>query len=204
MDLVIEYYLAPQSPWAYLGHQRLQQIAAAAGATIALRPADFGRIFAGSGGLPLPKRAPQRQAYRLVELRRFSQQLGLALNPQPPHFPVPGDDAARLIIAVQQHDGTAAALAFTGALMRALWVQDRHIADPATLAALLAEQGLAAQRLTEASAPAVQQAYEANTERAIALGVFGAPTYVIADELFWGQDRLDFVERCLTDAQLSG
>jgi 2-hydroxychromene-2-carboxylate isomerase len=203
MNLVIEYYIAPQSPWAYLGHQRLQDIAAAAGATIELRPADFGRIFAGSGGLPLPKRAPQRLAYRLVELRRFSQQLGLALNPQPTHFPVPGDDAARLIIAVQQHDGTAAALALTGALMRALWVQDRHIADPATLAALLAEQGLAAQRLTDASAPAVQQAYEANTDRAIELNVFGAPSYVIAGELFWGQDRLDFVERCLAEARLS-
>ena len=123
-----------------------------------LLPADYGRIFPQSGGLPLPKRAPQRQAYRLVELARFSQHLGLPLIPQPAHFPVPGDDAARLIIAVQQHDGTAAAMAFTGALMRALWVQDRHIADPATLAALLAEQGLSAQRLDDARLPAAQQA----------------------------------------------
>ena len=127
---VIQYFFAPQSPWAYLGHQRLQDIATAAGARIELLPADYGRIFPQSGGLPLPKRAPQRQVYRLVELARFSQHLGLPLIPQPTHFPVPGDDAAQLIIAVQQHDGTAAAMAFTGALMRALWVQDRHICRP--------------------------------------------------------------------------
>ena len=194
---VIQYFFAPQSPWAYLGHQRLQDIATAAGARIELLPADYGRIFPQSGGLPLPKRAPQRQVYRLVELARFSQHLGLPLIPQPTHFPVPGDDAARLIIAVQQHDGTAAAMAFTGALMRALWVQDRHIADPATLAALLAEQGLSAQRLDDARLPAAQQAYDHHTDRAIALGVFGAPSYVVKGELFWGQDRLDFLQRRL-------
>ena len=197
MSQVIEYFIAPQSPWTYLGHQRLQDIAAAAGARIELLPADYGRIFPVSGGLPLPKRAPQRQAYRLVELARFSQHLGLRLNLQPKHFPVPADDAARLIIAVQQHDGTAAALAFTGALMLAVWVEERHIADPATLAALLAENGLGAQRLDESRAPAAQQAYDANTERAIALGVFGAPTYAVDGELFWGQDRLDFLQRRL-------
>ena len=197
MSLVIEYFIAPQSPWTYLGHQRLQDIAAAAGARIELLPADYGRIFPISGGLPLPKRAPQRQAYRLVDLARFSQHLGLPLNLQPKHFPVPADDAARLIIAVQQHDGTAAALAFTGALMRAVWVEERHIADPATLAALLAENGLGAQRLDESRAAAAQQAYDANTERAIALGVFGAPTYVVQGELFWGQDRLDYLQRRL-------
>ena len=197
MSLVIDYYFAPQSPWTYLGHQRLQDIAAAAGATIELLPADYGRIFPVSGGLPLPKRAPQRQAYRLVELARFSQHLGLPLNLHPKHFPVPADDAARLIIAVQQHDGTAAALAFTGALMRAVWVEDRHIADPATLAALLAESGLGAQRLEQSRGAATQQAYDANTERAITLGVFGAPTYAVQGELFWGQDRLDFLQRRL-------
>ena len=197
MTPVISYFFAPQSPWAYLGHQRLQDIAAAAGARIELLPADYGRIFAQSGGLPLPKRAPQRQAYRLVELARISQHLGLPLIPQPTHFPVPGDDAARLIIAVQQHDGTAAALAFTGALMRTLWVEDRHINDPAILAALLADQGLPAQRLDDARQPAAQQAYDLNTDRAVALGVFGAPSYVVDGELFWGQDRLDYLQRRL-------
>ena len=197
MTVVIDTYFAPQSPWTYLGHQRLQDIAAAAGAQIDLRPADFGRIFAASGGLPLGKRAPQRQAYRLVELARFSQHLNIPLNPQPKYFPVPVDDAARLIIAVQQHDGSPSALAFTGALMRALWVEERAINDPATLAALLVEQGLPARRLSDAQTPEVQATYDLNTERALALGVFGAPTYAVGSELFWGQDRLDFLQRRL-------
>ena len=197
MTVVIDTYFAPQSPWTYLGHQRLQDIAAAAGAQIDLRPADFGRIFAASGGLPLGKRAPQRQAYRLVELARFSQHLNIPLNPQPKYFPVPVDDAARLIIAVQQHDGSPSALAFTGALMRALWVEERAINDPATLAALLVEQGLPARRLGDAQTPEVQATYDLNTERALALGVFGAPTYAVGSELFWGQDRLDFLQRRL-------
>ena len=197
MSQMIEYYFAPQSPWTYLGHQRLQDIAAAAGATIEVLPADFGRIFPASGGLPLPKRAPQRQAYRLLELARFSQHLGLALNVHPKHFPVPADDAARLIVAVQQQDGDAAALALAGAVMRAVWVQERDIADVATLAALLAEAGLPADRLARSRSDATQQAYDVNTERALALGVFGAPTYALDGELFWGQDRLDFLQRRL-------
>ena len=197
MSQVIEYYFAPQSPWTYLGHQRLQDIAAAAGARIEVLPADLGRIFPLSGGLPLPKRAPQRQAYRLVELARFSQHLGLPLNVHPRHFPVPADDAARLIIAVQQHDGDVAALALAGAVMRAVWVEERNIADADTLAALLAECGLDSARADDARAPAAQQAYQANTDRAIARGVFGAPTYAVDGELFWGQDRLDFLQRRL-------
>ena len=197
MTVVIETYFAPQSPWTYLGHQRLQDIAAAARAQIDLRPTDIGRIFAASGGLPVGKRAPQRQAYRLVELARFSQHLNIPLNPQPKYFPVPSDDAARLIIAVQQQDGSPSALAFTGALMRALWVEQRAINDPATLAALLVEQGLPARRLGDSQLPETQATYDLNTERALALGVFGAPTYAVGSELFWGQDRLDFLQRRL-------
>ena len=197
MSRHVDYYLAPQSPWTYLGHDRFVRIAQDAGASVRLVPVDLGKIFPVSGGLPLPKRAPQRQAYRLVELKRFSQHLGLPLNLHPAFFPVAGDDGARLIIAVDQHDGTAAALRIAGAILRAVWVQERNVADPATLAQLLAENGLAAQRLEQSRASAVGDRYQANTEEATRLGVFGAPTYVVDGELFWGQDRLDFVQRRL-------
>ncbi|MGE8202214.1 MAG: DsbA family protein, partial [Variovorax sp.] len=96
----IDYYFAPQSPWTYLGHSRFAAIAAAAGAAVRVRPIDMGSVFPVSGGLPLGKRAPQRQAYRLVDLARFSRHLGLPLNTRPKFFPVASDDAARLIIAV--------------------------------------------------------------------------------------------------------
>ena len=198
MPTTIDYYFAPQSPWTYLGHERFRRIAAASGATVRVLPVDLGgKVFPVSGGLPLGQRAPQRQAYRLVELRRFSDWLGLPLNLKPRHFPVPGDDAARLIIAVDQADGADAAMQLAGRVLAAVWVQERDIASAATLAELLTESGLPADRLAAASAPPVQARYEQYTQQAIAAGVFGAPSYVIDGEIFWGQDRLDFVERRL-------
>ena len=106
MGRTVDYYLAPQSPWAYLGHQRLMNILKATGSAVRVMPMDLGgKVFPISGGLPLGQRAPQRQAYRLVELQRFSTFVNVPLVLKPKYFPVGGDDAARLIIAVEQHDG---------------------------------------------------------------------------------------------------
>ena len=200
MSTSIDYFFTPQSPWTYLGHQRLLQIAAAAGAKVRVLPIDLGQVFPISGGLPLGKRAPQRQAYRLLELQRFSQQLDLPLHLNPTYFPVAGDDASRLIIAVDQHDGSAAALQISGAIFSAVWAQQRNIAEAKVLAELLQECGLDGARLAQSREAAVQAAYQANTQAAIATGIFGAPSYVIDGEIFWGQDRLDFVERKLQAA----
>jgi carboxymethylenebutenolidase len=198
MSLAIDYYFAPQSPWSYLGHQRFRDIARAHGATVRVRPVDLGgKVFPVSGGLPLAKRAPQRQAYRLLELKRFSEWLKAPLNPQPRFFPVNGDDAAKLIIATDLKDGTEAAMRLATGVMRAVWAEERNIADEPTLAALLAEAGLPAARLEEAHSQAAHERYEAYTQQAIDAGVFGAPSYVVDGEIFWGQDRLDFLERRL-------
>ena len=195
MPATIDYFLAPQSPWTYLGHERFVRIAAAAGAVVRVRPVDLGgQVFPVSGGLPLAQRAPQRQAYRLVELARFRDALGMPLTIKPKYFPVPGDAAARLIVAVDQMDGTAAALALTGRVLAAVWAQERNIADAATLAELLAECGLPASRLQASHAAAVQAAYQQHTSAAIAGGVFGSPSYVVDGEIFWGQDRLELLE----------
>jgi 2-hydroxychromene-2-carboxylate isomerase len=194
----IDYYFAPQSPWTYLGHLRFWDIARAAGATVRVRPVDLGgKVFPVSGGLPLAKRAPQRQAYRLLELKRFSEWLHAPLNLEPKYFPVDGDVAAKLIIAVDLHDGADAAMAITDSILRAVWVQDRHIADEAVLADILRERELPAQRLEAAHSQSVQERYEADSQDAIDAGVFGAPSYVLDGEIFWGQDRLDFLERRL-------
>ena len=198
MTLNIDYYFAPQSPWTYLGHERFHQIAKAAGATVRVLPVDLGgKVFPVTGGLPLSKRAPQRQAYRLVELKRFSDFLGRPINLQPKYFPVNGDDAAQLIIAVDMHDGTEAAMRISAAVFAAVWVQERNIGDPNLLEALVAECGLPAKRAEQSQSQAVQERYEAYTQEAIDIQVFGAPSYVIDGEIFWGQDRLDFVERAL-------
>jgi 2-hydroxychromene-2-carboxylate isomerase len=197
LSTTIDYYFTPQSPWAYLGHQRFAQIAGAAGAAVRVLPVDFGKIFPVSGGLPLGQRAPQRQAYRLVELQRFSEHLQLPINRQPAYFPVAGDPAARLITAVDQADGSAAAMALAGAIFKAVWVQERNIADEQVLADILQEGGLDAGRLAESHSPAIQQLYETRTRQAIDAGVFGAPSYVVGGEMFWGQDRLDLLEKKL-------
>jgi len=194
----IDYYFTPQSPWTYLGHARFAAIAKTHGAQVNVLPVDLGgKVFPVSGGLPLAKRAPQRQAYRLVELQRFSEFLDVPLNLHPKYFPVASDDAAKLIIAVDLHDGADAAMAITGALLRAVWADERNIADESHLAALLAVAKLPARRIDDAQSQAVHERYEADSQRAIDAGVFGAPTFIIDGEMFWGQDRLDFVERRL-------
>ncbi len=197
MTHTIDYYLAPQSPWTYLGHHRFVQIASHAGATVRVKPADMGKVFSVSGGLPLAQRPAQRQAYRLVEMARWRDHLSVPLNLKPRFFPVPGDDASRLIIAVDRADGSAAALHIAGALLTAVWAQERDIANPATRAELLSECGLPAGRVDDARAPEVQEQYASNTQDAIDAKVFGVPSFVVAGELFWGQDRLDFLERRL-------
>ena len=198
MALTIDYYFAPNSPWTYLGHERFAQIARAAGASINVLPVDLGgKVFPVSGGLPLAKRAPQRQAYLLLELKRFSEFLGQPIVLQPKFFPVNADDAAKLIIAVDMHDGSEAAMRIAGRILRGVWVDERNIADARDLAKMLEAEGLPAQRLDASMSQAVHQRYEQDSQRAIAAGVFGAPSYVVEGEIFWGQDRLDFLQRRL-------
>jgi 2-hydroxychromene-2-carboxylate isomerase len=196
MSKACTYYLAPPSPYVYLGHQRFTALAQQHGVDVDVRPFDLGRVFGTSGGLPLAKRAPQRQAYRLVELERWSHFLGLPLNLHPAFFPVAGDPAARLIIAAKLAHGNDAAMLLTGAIGRAVWAEERNIADGQTLSAIAATAGLDGPALLEgAGSAAVQAEYERYTDDAIAADVFGAPWYIVDGVGYWGQDRLDFVER---------
>jgi 2-hydroxychromene-2-carboxylate isomerase len=198
MAKTVDYYFSPISPWTYLGHARFADMAQRHGASVKVKPVDFGKVFPVSGGLPLPKRAPQRQAYRLVELKRFRDHLKLPLNLQPKFFPAPADLAAQFIIAAGRAGGSAAAMRLAGAILRACWAEERNIADAETLAAICKEQGMDAAALAAAAqSDAVKAEFEGNTQEAIARNVFGAPSYVIDGEIFWGQDRLEFVERAL-------
>lgn len=194
----IDYWFTPQSPFAYLGHDVLREIAHRRGAHIRALPADFARIFAATGGVPLAQRPPARQAYRLHELRRWAEYRVLPLRLQPSFFPVDPTAASRLIIATEHAHGSERALDLAGALMRAVWAEDRNIADSATLIDIANAQDLPGALLMPASmTDAVQQRLDANTEAAISAGVFGAPTYQLDGEPFWGQDRLEFLERAL-------
>ena len=193
----VDYYMTPVSPYVYLGHARFVALARKHGATVAVKPIDLGEVFPVSGGLPLAKRAPQRQAYRLTELRRWSHWLHVPMNVQPAHFPTSAGLASRFVLAAFE-ESDEAALDLLGAIGRALWAEERDVADPATLAAIATAQGRDAVALAErADAPDIATRYKVLTQEAIDRGVFGAPTYVYGGELFWGQDRLDFLDRAL-------
>jgi 2-hydroxychromene-2-carboxylate isomerase len=192
----IDYYFTPMSPWAYLGHERFAAIAKKHGAHIEVKPVDYGRIFPVSGGLPLAQRPKQRQAYRLFELQRWREFLNVPLNIKPKHAPVPTELAARLIIAADMKELNAMALSL--AIHQAIFVQERDISDPDTLKAICAEHGRKPDFLWEAEQnEETKKRYDAYTQEAIDRQVFGAPTYIYKDEPFWGQDRLDFLDRAL-------
>lgn len=197
MTKVVDYYFSPSSPWTYLGHRRLGEIAAATATDIVPMPVDFGLVFPVSGGLPLKQRSVQRQAYRLTELKRWRSHLSEPLTLEPRYFPVDANPASLLLIAALPL-GSRRVMQLAGAVMRACWVEERNIADPDTLAAIADAQGLHGRALLEVAGTAESAAtYESFTARAIAAQVFGAPTFVFRDELFWGQDRLEFLERAL-------
>jgi 2-hydroxychromene-2-carboxylate isomerase len=196
---LVDYYFTPISPFTYLGHDRFVAIAGKHGATIAVKAINLGDVFPVSGGLPLSKRAPQRQAYRLVELRRWSAYVSMPINVQPKFFPVNGDLAAAWILAAQEQ-GIVQALALTGAVGRAIWEQERDVAAESTLMDIASELELDADTLgRRAATTEIGARYKALTQEAIDRQVFGAPTYIYRDELFWGQDRLDFLDRALAE-----
>lgn len=196
MSKLVEYFLSPQSPWAFLGHARLVEMASKYAVQIEVKPIDLGKVFSVSGGVALSKRAPQRQAHRMLELQRWSEFLHIPLNPQPKFFPVSAEAASKLIIATRLALGANAALGLSGAIMRALWQEERNIADVDTLVSISLEAELDGKMLLKSSDTAsVQAEYERYTDEAITAGAFGVPWYVIDGQGFWGQDRLDFVER---------
>lgn len=203
MGKQVDYYFSPISPWTYLGHPRLTAMLKKYGAQVNVKPVDLGgKIFPVSGGLPLSQRAPQRQAYRLVELARWRDFLKMPLTIKPKFFPAPGDLSACLIIAAKAH-GEEAALRVSWGILKACWTEERNTGDVQTLLAIATEQGLnGAELIAQAQSDEVRAKYAAFTQEAIDRQVFGAPSYVIDGEIFWGQDRLDFLDRKLASGQL--
>ena len=198
MSKSIEYFAAPQSPWTYLGHERFVALANKYRAEILLKPVDAAKVFAATGGVPVAQRPPARQAYRLAELTRWSQHLGMPLNLHPQCFPVSGEPGGKLIIAALHSAGTDKALALLGALGRACWANEKNIADSDTLVTIANSIGLdGAALLSLSGSDAVAADFARNTEAAIAADVFGVPWYRIDGEGYWGQDRLEFIERSL-------
>jgi 2-hydroxychromene-2-carboxylate isomerase len=198
MIVTVDYYLSLNSPWTYIGSAPFGEIAKRHGVTVNVKPAKFGPIFEQTGGLPLPKRSPQRRAYRMMELKRWREVRELPLNLEPKHFPCDDLMATRLVISAKLQGKDAHRLSVE--LGRAVWEREESLADAATIASAAQRAGLDALTLlaggpSDAEADALYQQY---TEEALAAGVFGAPSYVLpSGEIFWGQDRLELLERAL-------
>src|SRR3954464_1970652 len=196
MPVTVDYYMTLNSPWTYLGSALFAEIAQRNGVTVNIKPSKFGPIFEQTGGLPLPKRSPQRRAYRMMELKRWREVRGIPLTLEPKYFPCDDVAATRLVIAAKLQGKDTPKLAME--LGRALWEREETLTDPAVLASAAERAGLDAAELraggpSDAELDALHDQY---TREALAAGVFGAPSFVLpSGEIFWGQDRLELLER---------
>jgi 2-hydroxychromene-2-carboxylate isomerase len=193
----ITYFYGIPSPFAYLGSARLQSIAKKHNAEIIEKPCDLvGGIFIKTGGLPVPQRSPQRQKYRLDELKRWSKFLNIQINlkpkffpPKDPHLPSKYTIAANLL---------GVKIVFGHELLKLIWSEEKDISDEKNIEIVSNFFKLNFTELSElAKSEKVSKIYQENTNEAVEKDVFGSPTYIFNNEIFWGQDRLDFLERAL-------
>jgi 2-hydroxychromene-2-carboxylate isomerase len=195
---VIDYYLFPLSPFSYLAGLGLEAVAAKHGAEVRYKPFDLFKVFTAVGTPPPKDRHPSKQAYRLADIARVARANGLPVNLRPAHWPTnPVPASAAIVTAAKAGGGDTGRLVH--ALLRAVWAEDRDIAEDAVIEGALAEAGFEPGLASSGLLSGVQD-YERNTEAALAAGVFGAPTYVVGGEVFWGQDRLPHLDAHLAAA----
>jgi len=193
----IEYFYSLASPFAFLGSEKFQEISKKFKAEIIEKPCDLvGGIFSKTGGIPVSQRSPQRQKYRLDELKRWSEFLNIKINikpkffpPKDPHIPAKYTIAANLL---------GVKIFFGHELLKKLWIEEKDISDSKNIELISKQFKINFNELSLlAKSEEILKIYTDNTEEAIQKNVFGAPTYIFNDELFWGQDRLEFLERAL-------
>lgn len=200
MTDAIDYYFTCASPFVFLGHQALLEVADKHQKTINFKPFNIADVWAESGAVPIPKRPPVRQRYRLIELQRAAQFRGLEMNIQPRHFPT-DPTRADLCCAALIGSGQSPA-GFLGAVTRALWTQQQQIADDAVLGDLLSANGHDATAiLAAAQQPEAAALRTANSADAVAADAIGAPAYVYRGEVFWGQDRIEYLDIMLSSGR---
>lgn len=200
MPRQIDYYFTLLSPWTYLGHATFIEMAKRHGCTVAYKPTPLRMVFDETGGLPLPKRHPVRQRYRILELQRWRQKRALPLTIYPKHFPIDVSLADRTVLAITAGGGDPAG--FVGDVLAGVWARDEDLSRPELISDIAARAGLdGAALLAAAESEATVKRYAATINEAIAAGVFGAPSYVLDGEVFWGQDRLALLDDALASGR---
>lgn len=198
MSKTIDYYHFLISPWSYLAIKQFNQVREQHDVVVNYKPIDVMQTFDNMGGLPPAKRHPSRQRFRMDELKRWSAYLNVPMNLTPAHFPTNQALAAQMIFAADGATGNTAAGDLSDAILTACWAEEKNISDEATLVTLADACGLGGKALLEKAKDEVYvQQLQTTTDEAHALDVFGSPTYVVDGELFWGQDRIEFLARHL-------
>lgn len=194
MAHTVDYYHFLISPWSYLAIGRFNEIKSKTGANVNYYPIDVMSTFGNMGGQPPAKRHPSRQKFRMDELKRWSSHLAIPMNLTPAFFPVDQSTAARMVYAAAAEDAGT----LSDAVLTAVWRDEKNIADTDTLVAIADDAGLDGKALLAASSEAsCQEAFDTRTAEAHERNVFGSPSWIVNDELFWGQDRLDFLSAAL-------
>src|SRR5882757_1258860 len=196
MPRQIDYYFSLQSPWAYIGHKPFRDLVTTYDLKVNHKPVLLVDLFSETGGLPLMKRHPVRQRYRMVELQRWRDKRGLNFHLQPANWPFNARLADGVVIAALEADLDPEP--YLQRAYPAVWEQQLNLADPATLVKLADDAGLPGEQLVERSrTEAISAAYEQNRQDALNADVFGSPGYVLDGEVFWGQDRIELLEDAL-------
>lgn len=192
----IDYYFSTLSPYAYLAGTRLEEAAARQNAQVNYKPLDIMALFGRTGGTAPKERHVSRQEYRLIELDRQAKKNALAMNLKPAHWPTNAAPSSYAIIAAQTTGGGGMGALVHG-LLRAVWAEERDIAQDDVIKDCLQSAGFDA-ALADSGLLAGAERYAQNLEDAVMVGVFGAPFYVTEDgERFWGQDRIVDLEQHL-------
>lgn len=192
----IDYYFATVSPYTYLAGTALEKIAARHGATINYKPLDIVALFARTGGIHPNDRHVSRQEYRLQDLRRRADKAGLPLNLKPAYWPANTAPGSYAIIAAQNAGGGDLG-ALVHSITAACWAEEKNIAQEDVIRDCLTAAGFDPELVNSGMLEGAET-YARNLEDAVSAGVFGAPFYITeTDQRFWGQDRLDDLDRSL-------
>lgn len=199
MTDTIDAYYWIQSDWAYFGNPRLKELGKSYGLQVNHKPIDLATVYSRTGGIKLEYRSVERKNYRLLEMKRFREILGMPINLEPRFWPKTGHLPSWFVIAAEALG--AETYDISQAIMTALWVEDVNVEDPGELVRIADRLNLPGEKiLAEAKDPRSELAYIRNTNEAIARGVFGAPFYFFRGEAFWGQDRLDMLDQTIARA----
>ena len=200
MAATVDYYLSTVSPWAYIGHDAFHDVVERHDVAVNYKPMELLEVFDTTGTARLPDRPQARKDYRMLELQRWRVKRGLSFNLQPANWPFPFQTADRMVIAAVESGNNPAG--FMRNVFKGIWEEQKNFAEEAELVAAADAAGLSgADVLASAKADAAQAIYDANTKGFMAINGFGAPTYVVNGEIFWGQDRIDLLEDALSSAR---